>query len=68
METDYIFQTQNAECLNIFKFSSYTGNMGNLLVIVVLALCQEQGSPFGETSVCKVTGRAYASFSLAVWF
>lgn len=42
------------------------GNMGNLLVIVVPALCQEQGSPFGETSVCKVTGTAYASFSLAL--
>ena len=40
--------------------------MGNLLVIVVPALCQEQGSPFGETRVCKVIGTSYALFSLAV--
>jgi len=42
------------------------GNMGNLLVIVVPALCQERGSPFGEPSACQVTGTAYASFSLAL--
>jgi len=42
------------------------GNMGNLLVIVVPALCQERGSPFGKPSVCEVTGTGYASFSLAL--
>jgi len=42
------------------------GNLGNLLIIVVPALCQERGSPFGEPSVCKVNGTAYASFSMAL--
>lgn len=43
-----------------------SGNLGNLLLIIAPAMCQERGSPFGEQSVCKVNGAAYASFSMAL--
>ncbi|KAH9771905.1 protein PIN-LIKES 3 [Citrus sinensis] len=29
------------------------GNMGNLLLIIVPAVCEESNSPFGDTSVCS---------------
>ncbi|KAH9316300.1 hypothetical protein KI387_024927, partial [Taxus chinensis] len=43
-----------------------SGNLGNLLFIVIPAMCQEKGSPFGEPKACKVYGTAYASFSMAL--
>ncbi|GJT86468.1 PIN-LIKES 7-like protein [Tanacetum coccineum] len=43
-----------------------TGNLGNILLIVVPAICTEGGSPFGEHSVCKSKGLSYSSFSLGV--
>ncbi|KAK8606698.1 hypothetical protein V6N13_052461 [Hibiscus sabdariffa] len=43
-----------------------SGNMGNLLLIVVPAICNEDGSPFGNLSVCNSVGLSYASFSLAI--
>ncbi|XP_068640019.1 protein PIN-LIKES 7-like [Aristolochia californica] len=42
------------------------GNLGNLLLIVIPAICNEKGSPFGEPSICGVHGIAYASFSMAL--
>lgn len=42
------------------------GNLGNLLVIIIPAMCDEKGSPFGEPSVCRTYGIAYASFSMAL--
>ncbi|GMJ02343.1 PIN-LIKES 3 [Hibiscus trionum] len=42
------------------------GNLGNLLLIVVPAVCQEANSPFGDSSVCSTSGEAYASLSMAV--
>ncbi|KAK8984754.1 hypothetical protein V6N11_020069 [Hibiscus sabdariffa] len=42
------------------------GNVGNLLLIVVPAVCQEANSPFGDSSACSASGEAYASLSLAV--
>lgn len=59
--------TRPPEYLNgIVVANCCAGNLGNLLIIVVPALCQEQGSPFGEPSACKVRGTAYASFSMAL--
>lgn len=43
-----------------------TGNMGNLPLIIVPAVCREEGSPFGEPDVCHTYGMAYASLSMAV--
>uniref|UniRef100_A0A7N0UIL1 Uncharacterized protein n=1 Tax=Kalanchoe fedtschenkoi TaxID=63787 RepID=A0A7N0UIL1_KALFE len=41
------------------------GNLGNLMLIMVHAICQEAGSPFGEHSVCDSVGLSYAAFSMA---
>ncbi|XWS29117.1 hypothetical protein CRYUN_Cryun24cG0000900 [Craigia yunnanensis] len=42
------------------------GNLGNLLLIVVPAICNEDGSPFGNRNVCSSVGLSYASFSMAL--
>ncbi|XP_055961433.1 protein PIN-LIKES 3-like [Mercurialis annua] len=42
------------------------GNMGNMPLIIVPALCKETGSPFGPPHVCEAYGLAYASLSLAI--
>ncbi|KAK9129203.1 hypothetical protein Sjap_009690 [Stephania japonica] len=46
--------------------SCSAGNLGNLLLIIVPAMCDEEGSPFGERSVCRSVGLSYASFSMAL--
>ncbi|CAH1437106.1 unnamed protein product [Lactuca virosa] len=43
-----------------------TGNLGNMLLIIVPAICTEGGSPFGEHSICKSKGLSYSSFSMAL--
>lgn len=43
-----------------------TGNLGNLLFIIIPAVCKESNSPFGDSSVCSSDGEAYASLSMAV--
>ncbi|KAF8405575.1 hypothetical protein HHK36_010482 [Tetracentron sinense] len=42
------------------------GNLGNLLLIIVPAICDEDGSPFGDESTCSSVGLSYASFSMAL--
>ncbi|XP_042493588.1 protein PIN-LIKES 3-like isoform X1 [Macadamia integrifolia] len=42
------------------------GNLGNLLIIIVPAICKEKGSPFGDSDVCSTYGLAYASLSMAI--
>ncbi|KAH9613193.1 hypothetical protein KSS87_018943 [Heliosperma pusillum] len=42
------------------------GNLGNLPIIIVPALCTENGSPFGAADECKSLGLAYASLSMAL--
>ncbi|XP_024174539.1 protein PIN-LIKES 3 isoform X2 [Rosa chinensis] len=42
------------------------GNLGNLLLIIIPAVCKEKGSPFGAPDVCHTYGMAYASLSLAI--
>ncbi|KAK1400285.1 Auxin efflux carrier [Heracleum sosnowskyi] len=42
------------------------GNLGNILIIIVPAVCKEKGSPFGNPSVCTTDGLAYASLSMAM--
>ncbi|XP_010548200.1 PREDICTED: protein PIN-LIKES 5-like [Tarenaya hassleriana] len=43
-----------------------SGNMGNLPVILVPAICDDDKSPFGNRSVCRTVGLSYASFSMAL--
>jgi len=42
------------------------GNLGNIFLIIIPALCKEKGSPFGAPDVCQDIGLAYSSLSLAV--
>ncbi|KAF5188435.1 Auxin efflux carrier-like protein, partial [Thalictrum thalictroides] len=42
------------------------GNLGNMLVIIIPAICKEKGSPFGDQDVCLKYGMAYASLSMAI--
>ncbi|RZC48609.1 hypothetical protein C5167_017036 [Papaver somniferum] len=42
------------------------GNLGNLMLIVVPAICNEKGSPFGDQNLCNSVGLSYASFSMAL--
>uniref|UniRef100_A0A0D6R174 Auxin efflux carrier component n=1 Tax=Araucaria cunninghamii TaxID=56994 RepID=A0A0D6R174_ARACU len=59
--------TKPPEHLNgIIVANCCAGNLGNLLLIVIPAICHEKGSPFGEPSVCRVNATAYASFSMAL--
>ncbi|XP_024016436.1 protein PIN-LIKES 5 isoform X2 [Eutrema salsugineum] len=46
--------------------TSSSGNMGNLPIILVPAICDEDKSPFGNRSVCRTVGLSYASFSMAL--
>lgn len=43
-----------------------SGNLGNLLLIIIPAICKEDGSPFGDHRVCTSVGLSYASFSMAL--
>lgn len=36
------------------------------MLIVIPAICNEDGSPFGDASICSVNATSYASFSMAV--
>ncbi|KAG1326856.1 protein PIN-LIKES 3-like [Cocos nucifera] len=42
------------------------GNVGNLLLILVPAMCKEKGTPLGSPDVCGTYGLAYASLSMAI--
>lgn len=42
------------------------GNLGNLLLVIVPALCSEEGSPFASQSACGVRGASYVSLSMAL--
>ncbi|GLT35301.1 hypothetical protein SLA2020_097680 [Shorea laevis] len=42
------------------------GNLGNMLLIIIPAVCKEKGSPFGAPDVCYTYGMGYVSLSMAV--
>ncbi|KAK9071491.1 hypothetical protein SSX86_010060 [Deinandra increscens subsp. villosa] len=42
------------------------GNLGNMLLIIVPAVCKEKGTPFGDSDTCSEYGMAYASLSMAI--
>ncbi|GLT39379.1 hypothetical protein SLA2020_135740 [Shorea laevis] len=42
------------------------GNMGHLPLIIIPAICKEEGSPFGDPGICNSYGMAYASLSMAI--
>ncbi|KAH9694080.1 protein PIN-LIKES 1 [Citrus sinensis] len=51
--------------LNDFQ-SLCAGNLGNMPLIIIPAVCKEKGSPFGSPDTCQTYGLAYASLSMAV--
>jgi predicted permease len=42
------------------------GNIGNLLLIIILAICEQKASPFEDVGVCMDYGMAYASFYMEI--
>ncbi|XP_023551884.1 protein PIN-LIKES 7-like [Cucurbita pepo subsp. pepo] len=46
--------------------ASSTGNLGYLLLIIIPAICDENGTPFGDHDTCSSLGLSYASFSMAL--
>ncbi|XP_031269290.1 protein PIN-LIKES 1-like isoform X2 [Pistacia vera] len=42
------------------------GNLGNLPIIIIPAVCREKGSPFGAPETCYKYGMAYVSLSMAI--
>ncbi|CAM8900016.1 unnamed protein product [Rhodiola kirilowii] len=42
------------------------GNLGNLPLIIIPAVCREKASPFGDPDVCHSYGMAYVSLSMAI--
>ncbi|KAE9611218.1 hypothetical protein Lal_00012001 [Lupinus albus] len=42
------------------------GNLGNLPLIIVPAVCKERTNPFGDVNVCYSNALAYASLSMAL--
>ncbi|XP_065854987.1 protein PIN-LIKES 1-like [Euphorbia lathyris] len=42
------------------------GNLGNLPLIIIPAICKEKGSPLGSPDTCHTYGLAYASLSMAI--
>ncbi|KAI3451351.1 hypothetical protein Pfo_008016 [Paulownia fortunei] len=43
-----------------------SGNLGNILLIIIPAICKENGSPFGDKNICTTVGLSYVSFSMAL--
>ncbi|CAI8588452.1 unnamed protein product [Vicia faba] len=43
-----------------------SGNMGNLPIVIIPAICDEKGGPFGARDVCHSHALSYASFSMAL--
>ncbi|KAJ8771045.1 hypothetical protein K2173_023370 [Erythroxylum novogranatense] len=42
------------------------GNLGNMPLIIIPAVCKESGSPFGDVDVCYNHGLLYVSISMAI--
>ncbi|XP_074584086.1 protein PIN-LIKES 5-like [Curcuma longa] len=43
-----------------------SGNLGNLMLIIIPAVCSEKGNPFGDQAMCSARGLSYVSFSMAL--
>ncbi|KAM7252962.1 hypothetical protein ACFE04_025580 [Oxalis oulophora] len=41
------------------------GNLGNIFLVIIPAVCKEKGSPFGSPEACHSYGMAYSSLSMA---
>jgi hypothetical protein len=39
-----------------------TGNIGNIPLVIIGAICREKGNPFEDSATCNTNGVAYISF------
>ncbi|XP_020575090.1 protein PIN-LIKES 7-like [Phalaenopsis equestris] len=46
--------------------SCSAGNLGNLMLMIIPAVCGEPGNPFGGESSCSLRGTSYVSLSMAL--
>ncbi|KAL4577810.1 hypothetical protein LXL04_013924 [Taraxacum kok-saghyz] len=46
--------------------SCAAGNLGNLLLIIIPAVCEESNSPFGDKQTCSSNGKTLVSLSMAI--
>ncbi|GJW61511.1 PIN-LIKES 3-like protein [Tanacetum coccineum] len=46
--------------------SCAAGNLGNLLLIIIPAVCEESNSPFGDKLTCSSNGQGLVSLSMAI--
>ncbi|KAK4592503.1 hypothetical protein RGQ29_016867 [Quercus rubra] len=46
--------------------SCAAGNLGNFLLIIIPAVCDDENSPFGDSSVCSTDGESYVALSMAI--
>lgn len=46
--------------------SCAAGNLGNLLLIIIPAVCEESNSPFGDNLTCSANGQGLVSLSMAI--
>ncbi|KAH9608858.1 hypothetical protein KSS87_015897 [Heliosperma pusillum] len=67
---------QESASIKMFQFSKKGGgssvlridarNLGAMPIIIIPAICNQPGSPFGAADVCNKYGLAYASLSMAI--
>lgn len=50
----------------VMKMQNPTGNLGNMPLIIIPAICNEKGSPFGDPETCEKYGLGYVALSMAV--
>lgn len=50
----------------MFRIDRSIGNLRDMLLIIIPAICKENGSPFGDKNVCTTLGLSYVSFTMAV--
>ena len=41
---------------------SFAGNIGNIPLVLIAALCRDPSNPFGDSDKCNQDGNAYISF------
>uniref|UniRef100_M4EAP8 Auxin efflux carrier component n=1 Tax=Brassica campestris TaxID=3711 RepID=M4EAP8_BRACM len=50
----------------VMKMQNPTGNLGNMPLIIIPAICNEKGSPFGDPETCEKYGLGYVALSMAI--
>lgn len=48
-------------------FIFFVGNIGNVPLVLINAVCRDRENPFGDSETCDETGSAYISFGQWVY-